>query len=281
MLRGTSSFANSLLDDIIISSNSFELHLTHIREILKRLRAANLTASITKSEFLMKQLDVLGHVIEQGEIKPSQRHIDSILKMGPQRTKQGVRALLGMIHYHANMIPNVADITRDLTELLKRNVPDKNIPWAAKHSYALQQIKNVLLSKPVLVAPKFDRGFILMCDATQFTIAGILSQADDNGVERNLGYYSRKLIPREINFSVIEKECLAVLASVIHWHQWIWGYPVQIRTDHSSLRYLSSAAKHNSRLARWHIILSNYNLTWSYRKSTAHGNADGLSRVEI
>jgi hypothetical protein len=187
-------------------------------------------------KFLIKKLDVLDHTIEQGVIKPSQRHVDSILRMGPQKTKQGVRALLGVTQYHSNMIPNLAEITRDLSELLKRNVPDKNFPWAAKHSYTLQQIKN-LLSKPVLAAPKFDRGFIFMCDPTQFTIVLILSRADDDPVERNIGYYSRKLIPREIKFSVIETECLAVLASVLHWHQWMWGYPVQERTDHSSLRY--------------------------------------------
>jgi len=281
LLKGTSSYANSLLDDVIVSSNTFELHLEHLRQILSRFRMANLTASITKSEFLIKSLDVLGHTIEQGEIKPSQKHIDSILRLGPQKTKQGVRAVLGTVQYYSHMIPNLAGITAPLTELIKRDQPDKNIRWNDRHSEALDKIKAILTSKPVLVAPKFDRGFILMTDATMSSVAGILSQKCDQGVERNIGYYSRKMIPRESNYSVIEKECLAILASVIHWKQWIYGYPVEIRTDHSSLRYLSSASKHNSRLARWNIILADYQLTWTYRKASNHGNADGLSRMEI
>jgi hypothetical protein len=59
LLRNTASFAGCLLDDIVISSDSFELHLQHLREILSRLRAANLTASVSKSEFLVKSMTVL------------------------------------------------------------------------------------------------------------------------------------------------------------------------------------------------------------------------------
>ena len=186
-----------------------------------------------------------------------------------------------MVQYHSNMIPNLAEMTRDLTGLLKRHIPEKNILWEEKHTQALQQIKNALLSKPVLAAPKFDRGFILACDATQFTVAGILQQTDDTGLEKKIGYFSRKLLPRQLSYSVTEKECLAVVLSILHWQQWVWGFPVEIRSDHSCLRYLSSAAKHQSRLARWHIILSNFNLTWTYRKASDHGNADGLSRIEM
>jgi hypothetical protein len=59
LLKGTSKFCQSLTDDVTISSNSFEEHLMHLREILTRLRQANLTASISKSEFLLKSLTVL------------------------------------------------------------------------------------------------------------------------------------------------------------------------------------------------------------------------------
>jgi hypothetical protein len=69
LLKNTSSFANSLVDDITVSSQTFELHLIHLREILTRLRSANLTASLSKSEFAMRSLTVLGHCIENGENK--------------------------------------------------------------------------------------------------------------------------------------------------------------------------------------------------------------------
>jgi hypothetical protein len=166
LLRNTSSFANSMVDDITISSQTFELHLTHLREILTHLRSANFTASLSKSEFAMKSLTVLGHCIENGEIKPSEKHVEKILKIAPQTTKKGVRALLGMINYHHDMIPCLATITYCFTELLKRDQPEENIRWQQKHTDALEKIKALLISKPILVAPKFDCPFIIMCDAT-------------------------------------------------------------------------------------------------------------------
>jgi hypothetical protein len=215
------------------------------------------------------------------KIKPSEKHVEKILKIGPQTAKKGVTALLGMINYHHDMIPGLATITYCLTELLKRDQPEKNIRWQQKHSDALEKKKEILTSKPILVAPKFDRAFIIMCDATNCSVASLLAQKDDQGIERNVAYYSRKLLPREQNYSVIEKECLAILASCLHWHNWIYGYKILVRTDHSSLRYLNTAAQHNARLARWYIILSNYDLTTEYRKGALHSNCDGLSRVEI
>jgi hypothetical protein len=214
LLKGTSKFANYLQDDIIISSNNFADHLSHIRAILERLRAANLTASISKSEFLITELEVLGRVIKNGTILPSQRHIDAINRIGPQRTKQGVRGILGLVNYHSQFIPNLAEITCCLTNLLKRGEPEKNIKWQQKHSDALETIKRIMTSKPVLIAPRHDKDFIIMTDAMNTAVSGILAQADDQGCERNVAYYSRKLLPREINFSTIEKECLAVVATI-------------------------------------------------------------------
>lgn len=280
LLRGTSAFANSLLDDIILSSETYSDHLAHITLILQRLREANLTASLSKSEFLMKSLTVLGHCLENGTITPSQKHVERILKIGPQKTKSGVRAILGTINYHHNMIPKLAELTYPLTQLLKRNAPEK-VMWQKEHTEALERIKNILISKPILVAPKHDRDFIIMADASDKTIAAILAQKDDQGVERNVAYFSRKLLPRQINYGITQKECYAIAAAVIHWHQYIYGHKILVRTDHSSLRFLNTAAKHNAMLARWRILLSNYEITFEYIRGNLHSNADGLSRIEM
>ena len=93
LLRGTSAYTSCLLDDIIIFPDSYDLHEIHIREILSRLRAANLTASLSKSEFLLKEITILGHTLHDGFISPSDKHIADVITIGPQLTKHGVRAL--------------------------------------------------------------------------------------------------------------------------------------------------------------------------------------------
>ena len=250
LLRGTSSFAGSLLDDIVISSESFDQHEMHLREILSRLRAANLTASISKSEFLIKSITILGHCLENGMIRPSDKHIENVIKIRPQKTKKGVRAILGILGYHRAMIPSFAEITYCLTELLKKDQPERSVRWDQRHTDALDKIKTILTTKPILAAPRHDKNYIIMSDATENTIASILAQEDDNGIERNVAYFSRKLLPRERNYSVIEKEALGILASCLRWHDWIYGHRIIVRTDHRALAFLDSTAQHNSTIAR-------------------------------
>jgi hypothetical protein len=74
-----------------------------------------------------------------------------------------------------------------------------------------------------------------MTDATDKTIASILAQKHDAGIERNVAYFSRKLLSRECNYSVLEKEGLAVLASRLIFHDWIYGRQVLVPTDHRAL----------------------------------------------
>jgi len=54
-----------------------------------------------------------------------------------------------------------------------------------------------------------------MSDATDKTVAGVLEQEDDQGIQRNIAYLHRKLLPNKRNYSVLEKEALGILASCV------------------------------------------------------------------
>ena len=81
--------------------------------------------------------------MENGTIRASEQHVEKILKPGPQTTKKGVRALLGLINYHRDVIPGLSDIIFCLTELLKRNQSEKNMKWQEKHTQALDKVKAI------------------------------------------------------------------------------------------------------------------------------------------
>jgi hypothetical protein len=171
LIRGCENYASAMLDDFCIYSDSVAEHCQHLRQILSRLREANLTASISKSQFAMAKLEVLGFCLEGGFIKPCQKHVQAISQIQRPRTKSGVRAILGLIGYHRQMIPNAAEIVYPLTAA-------PACQWEARHDDALAKIKAVLTSDPVLAPPIFDgRPFILMCDASMHAVSGILAQS--------------------------------------------------------------------------------------------------------
>jgi hypothetical protein len=234
LIRGCENYASAMLDDFCIYSDSVAEHCQHLRQILSRLREANLTASISKSQFAMAKLEVLGFCLEGGFIKPCQKHVQAISQIQRPRTKSGVRAILGLIGYHRQMIPNAAEIMYPLTQLLRKNMPDK-IQWEARHDDALAKIKAVLTSDPVLAPPIFDgRPFILMCDASMHAVSGILAQSQGAGecIERNIAYFSQKLLDRQTRYSVLELEMLAILQSCLKFHEIIYGFPVIVIQYH-------------------------------------------------
>jgi Reverse transcriptase (RNA-dependent DNA polymerase) len=51
------------LDDILIYSNSLEEHREHVREVLRKLKEANLYLKASKCEFTTQRTEFLGYVI--------------------------------------------------------------------------------------------------------------------------------------------------------------------------------------------------------------------------
>ena len=66
-------------------------------------------------------------------------------------------------------------------------------------------LKQRLSSTPILQLPDWNKPFVVRSDASDVGIAAVLLQEDDN-ILKPVAYISRKLLPREIRYSTIEKE---------------------------------------------------------------------------
>ena len=99
------------------------------------------------------------------------------------------------------------DTAVTLTDLTKKNVPNR-VVWMPKCEEAFKTLKEGLCSSPVLRSPDFSRMLVLQTDALDRGVGAVLSQRADDGVDRPVAFYSRKLLPREERYSTIEKECL-------------------------------------------------------------------------
>ena len=278
VLHGCQDFAEAHVDDIVIYSNTFAQHVLHLREVLSRLKSAKLTANISKCKFLLERMTILGHVLEGGLIRPDEGKIAAIQNISQLTTKTQVKSFLGLTGYYADFIPGYQDKAFALTELLKRSKPDK-VQWRQEEQKALNALKQALVSKPVLMPPDFSRPYILQTDASRVAISAILCQKHDDGKEHVISYASRKLLPRETKYSVIELELLAVVFGVIKFHHYLYGNKIELQSDHRPLSYLSSLLEHSPRLARWNLILSSYDITPTFKKGSLNSNVDGLSRL--
>ena len=107
-------------------------------------------------------------------------------------------------------------------------------------------------------SPEFNKPFALQTDASDRGVGAVLSQLTEQGDDKPIAYFSRKLLPREENYSTIEKECLAICLAVQAFHPYLMGGMFTIETDHRSLEWLNNLKDTNPPLTRWSLFLQGY-----------------------
>ena len=93
-----------------------------------------------------------------------------------------------------------------------------------------------------------------------------------------MGYFSRLFKGAELNYTITEKECMAVVICVKSWQIYLYRKEFTIITDHSALKWILTIKDPQGRLARWSIVLSMYEFIIIHRAGRIHSNVDALSR---
>jgi hypothetical protein len=119
----------------------------------------------------------------------------------PENKKQ-VKQFLGLASYYRKFIPHLSEIAYPINYLTKKDVP---FTWTNECQEAFEQIKQKLMSTPILAFPDFTKQFQITIDASNIGIGAILSQII-NGYEKVIAYASRNLSASEKNYSSIKKE---------------------------------------------------------------------------
>ena len=106
--------------------------------------------------------------------------------------------------------------------------------------------------------PDFTKEFRLQTDASEYGLAAVLSQKGEDGLEHPVVYISRKMLPRECNYAIIEKECLAIKWSIEALRVYLLGKKFRLQTDYNPLKWLGKMKDHKGRLSRWSLSLQPY-----------------------
>lgn len=264
------------LDDIMVYSSSFEDHLTDLRNVFRRIQAAGLKLKPSKCQFLRPEVKYLGHIVSAEGVRPDPGKVECVRDFPEPKTKTEVRQFLGLLSYYRRHIPNFAAQARPLTQLTTK----KPFHWGEAEQTAFSSMKMKLTEAPVLRFPDFSRPCTLATDASKVGVGAVLSQ-EFEGKEHPIAYASRQLNSAEQKYGATEQECLAVVWAVRHFRCFLYGRHFRIVTDCQPLKWLMSARDPSSRLARWNLLLQEYDFEVIHRAGTANQNADTLSRAAI
>ena len=258
------------LDDIIVFSKSEEEHTEHLRRVFTVLREKNLYVNPAKCTLFSKEVSYLGHIVSGDGLKADPRKTKVVQDWPTPQDKHDVRAFLGLANYFRRFIRNYSTIARPLTSLTKDSI---SWHWDHPQERAFEQLKDALVSPPVLAMPDFSKPFTVECDASDVALGGILTQEG-----RPVAYESRVLTSAERNYDTRDRECLAVVHCYQTWRCYLEGADSTCITDHHPLTHLSTQPKLNRRQVRWLEFLASFRPHITYRPGKANP-ADPLSRL--
>lgn len=269
--------ALAYLDDIVVYSKTFDEHLRHLRDVLERLRSAGITLNPNKAQIAATRITLLGFTLDEGRILPNKGKLEAIVSYPSPKDIGELRRFLGMANFYRQFIPDCAAVQAPLTKLLRKG---ERWAWGQEQEAALRRLTKLLANTAELQLPDLNREFVIQTDASDLGLGAILLQ-EHGGALRPIAFASRSLTPAERNYSVTEKECLAIVFALRKFDYYIDGVAFVIETDHMALTWLRRLNEPSGRLARWALLLQRYDFTVRYRKGKNNAAADALSRAPV
>ncbi|KAB2615360.1 hypothetical protein D8674_021948 [Pyrus ussuriensis x Pyrus communis] len=250
------------MDDFSVFGTSFDNCLDNLTLVLKRCVETNLTLSWEQSNFMVRQGNVLGHVISNKGIEVDKAKIDLIAKLPPPTFVKGVRSFL-----------DFSKISHPLCNLLAK---DAVFNFDKSRHDAFDTLKKKLTSAPIIMSPNWSLPFELMCDASDYAIGAVLGQRASN-LPLVIYYASRTLNDAQLNYSTTEKELLPVVFA--KFRSYLIESKVVVYSDHAALKYLVTKKDAKPRLIRWILLLQEFDLEIRDKKGSENVVADHLSQL--
>ena len=193
-----------------------------------------------------------------------------------------LKSFLGMLNYYGKFLPNLSTHLAPFYQLLRKH---SHWTWGPEQKVAFQKAKSMLTSSKVLTHYDPAKPLTLSCDASPYGVGAVLSHQMGEG-EHPIAFASRSLAPAEKNYSQIDKEALAIVFGVKHFHQYLFGRSFTIKSDHKPLQHLLGEKKGipamaSARVQRWALMLSAYNYQVQYVPGKENMNADVFSRLPL
>ncbi|KAJ1570474.1 hypothetical protein NDA15_007623 [Ustilago hordei] len=197
------------LDDFLIFSDTEEVHVKHVTEVLTRLRNNRLFAKLSKCEFHTKTVEFLGYIIKPTGIEMDPEKVRTVKEWPMPESIHDIQRFLGFANFYRRFIAHFARIAKPLTALVKPIERFKKFELPEEAQQAFHKLIQAFTSAGVLQHFDYHLPTRLETDASDFAIAGVLKQ-EHEGRWHPVAFYSRKMSSAEKNYEIHDKELLAV-----------------------------------------------------------------------
>lgn len=183
--------------------------------------------------------------------------VSGVVEWPCPKSKKEVQQFVGFVNFYWRFIRDYSAITQPLFDL----TGNIEFRWGEEQEQAFKNLKDKVMSAPVLALPDNAKPFQLEADSSNVATGAVLSQLSESDSKWHLvAFYSKSLSMVEWNYNIYDKEMLAIIHALEEWRHFLEGarHSFEIWSDHKNLEYFYTAQKLNWRQAQWSLYLLHF-----------------------
>lgn len=110
------------IDDIFVYSRTIKTNMTHL-DVLSKLKKIFFFSKKVNSEFALKKLNFLGHVLTWERFRPNLRKLEVVNYWQRAIMAKNTKSFLGVTNFYRKFIKRFSHITKPFIDFLKNNCP--------------------------------------------------------------------------------------------------------------------------------------------------------------
>jgi hypothetical protein len=210
--------------------------------------------------------------------RPCNDKIQAILEIPEPTTPKQLRSFLGVCNYYREYVPDYSRIAVPLTEMTRPS-QGRKIVFSDAQRKAFLKLKQQLGAATLLYTPDPQKPYLIFTDSSDFAVGAVLAQEfPESVVPHPIAFASAKLSQVQSRWSTIERESFGIIFSLRKFDYLIYGKKIVLYTDHNPLTFLTASVPHSSKLMRWALALSRYDITIAHIQGKLNQISDFLSR---
>jgi hypothetical protein len=183
---------------VVITTRKEESLISDLAETFDNLNRYKLKLNPTKCSFGVSVGQLLGFLVSARGIEANPEKIQAILTMGKPTKLHDVQKLAGRVAALSRFVARLGEKALPFYALMKKL--DNKFEWTEEADTAFAQLKKVLSTPPVLVAPKEKEPLLLYIAATHQVVSTVLvversEEGKAHGVQRPVYFVSEVLSP--------------------------------------------------------------------------------------
>jgi hypothetical protein len=252
------------IDDVVIITRKEESLISDLAETFNNLNRYKLKLNPTKCSFGISAGQLLGFLVSAREIEANPEKIQAILIMGKPTKLYDVPKLAGRVVALSRFVAWLGEKALPFFALMKKS--DGKFECTEEADIAFAQLKKVLSTPPVLVAPNEKEPLLLYIAATHQVVSTVLvikrsEEGKAHGVQRPVYFVSEVLSPTKQRYPHYQKLAYSVFTTARKLRQYFVVHPI-IVVNEAPLSNILNNPSTTGRVFLWEIELSPLDITY-------------------